>query len=752
MPLHVLGVRHHSPACARLVARSIRELRPRFVLIEGPADLNHRIDELLLGHELPVAIFTYYQHEDRTHASWTPFCRHSPEWIALIEGRAIGAEVRFMDLPAWHSAFAGVRNRYHDRPQRGYVERLCEKLRVDNVDALWDHLFEQPLASNELAARLDEYFVAVRGEAPGDERDAPREDFMRRCIGWALAQGGDVLVVCGGFHAPALASTQPSTEPDFPAVEAAPEGARQGSYLVPYSFKRLDSFVGYESGLPSPAYYDAVWELGPERAAETMLRRAAERLRDRKQLVSPADLIAYSTMTAALARVRGHVAPARIDVLDGVAGALVKDALEVPLPWSYRGTILPRTDPVLVEVMAALSGEAVGSLAEGTPRPPLLFDVAAILDALDLHPRGGRPLRLDLADERDRRRSRVLHQLRVLAIPGFVRAAGPEWATDAVLTEQWELSRPFEQESTLIEASAWGATLESAAAARIEQQLLAAGGKLPELAQLLGEAVFIGVTTLAMRVLAQVATAVHEEPSLGALGLATKQLLALWRHDVLLGARDTAQLGVILQAAFDRGLWLVEGIQGAAAPTDESHLVAMIALRDLVRHGETKLGLGRGRVEALMARRAADPTAPPSLRGAAVGFAWSLGVSDQAAATTALRHVARPRTLGDFLAGLLALAREEVLVSDALVAAIDVAVREIGRDEFLIGLPSLRLAFSYLPPLEREALARRIVTLHGADPTRTRDLLRLQISPDDLARGLRLDEEVTHLMAEYGLT
>ena len=58
MALHVVGVRHHSPACARLVAHVIAKVRPRFVLIEGPSDMNERIDELSLGHDLPIAIFS----------------------------------------------------------------------------------------------------------------------------------------------------------------------------------------------------------------------------------------------------------------------------------------------------------------------------------------------------------------------------------------------------------------------------------------------------------------------------------------------------------------------------------------------------------------------------------------------------------------------------------------------------------------------------------------------------------------------
>ena len=32
----IVGIRHHSPACARLVKSLIESQRPRYVLIEGP--------------------------------------------------------------------------------------------------------------------------------------------------------------------------------------------------------------------------------------------------------------------------------------------------------------------------------------------------------------------------------------------------------------------------------------------------------------------------------------------------------------------------------------------------------------------------------------------------------------------------------------------------------------------------------------------------------------------------------------------
>ena len=72
----VVGVRHHSPACARLVRDVILRVRPRFVLIEGPCDMNDRLEELHLEHVLPIALFSYRQDQESgaSRGAWTPFC------------------------------------------------------------------------------------------------------------------------------------------------------------------------------------------------------------------------------------------------------------------------------------------------------------------------------------------------------------------------------------------------------------------------------------------------------------------------------------------------------------------------------------------------------------------------------------------------------------------------------------------------------------------------------------------------------
>lgn len=732
MKVTVVGVRHHSPACAALVASVLEEVRPRTVLIEGPADFNPRLDELQLDHELPLAIYSYYQEGlgRSTRASWSPFCDYSPEWVALRKGRVLGAQVLFMDLPAWTRPFWGVSNRYADRPGLGYVEELGRRLSCQGLDALWDHLFEQPLPKEELSARLEAYFEAVRESEPAQDSDLEREDFMARYLAWA-AREGPVVAVCGGYHKPRLEKIWPEVEPTLPALPNTEAGVRHGSYLVPYSFRRLDSFTGYASGMPSPAFYQAVWEQGPQEAGQRVTRWVAERLRKLKQPVSAADLVAARTMTEGLMRLRGHLAPARGDLLDGFASALVKEALETALPWEGRGLLAAGTHPVLVELVAAFSGERKGRLDERTPLPPLVADLDRLLEDYQLRPaRPARRVEAPLGTEQ----SHLLHRLRLLEIPGFQRRSDEEW---------W-LSMSPEFESAAIEAGAWGATVEQASRARLRELLGGVDGQLDLVAMLLIEAVQADLTDLSDELLAEVEGQVGREVDFSRLGAALGSIALLWRRN------QEERFATLLGFMQDRGLWLFEALQGPTLPADPGMIAGVQALRDLNRFlPEAPLEIAL----PVMERKALDQQAPPAARGAALGYLWSFKESQtlEEQSLKSIRGSSRPSELGDFLAGLFGVAREEVVRLPNLIQAVDQMVSGFDDRDFLVAAPSLRMAFSYFPPRERESVARTLLRLHGGDAGQAWGMVHLKTSPDQLMRGHRLEQRVTQLMESLGL-
>jgi hypothetical protein len=299
----------------------------------------------------------------------------------------------------------------------------------------------------------------------------------------------------------------------------------------------------------------------------------------------------------------------------------------------------------------------------------------------------------------------------------------------------------------LIEASAYGPSLASAAAARLNERLAASAG-VDELATLLFDAILCGIQDLSTDVLATLHARIGGATDLGALGRALRVFVGLWRHDRLLGAARSATLGAAITASVPRLLWLAEGVHGGPAPAEPPRLAAVAALRDAIVHTGPSLGFGAESALAVLLRVSRDATVPPDLRGAAFGFCWALGRVDDP--VRALRGAAGPTTMGDWLAGLFAVAREQVLDAPDLLAVLDTVVAGLSPGDFLIGLPALRQAFTYFPPREREQIAQRVLSRHtgGDAPPLT---LRLEADPIELARAYELESHVDALLRSDGL-
>ncbi|WP_446720973.1 DUF5682 family protein [Methylobacterium sp. 092160098-2] len=478
--LTVIGVRHHSPACAGLVRRRIAALRPAFVLIEGPVDFNPHLPDLALGHDLPVAIFSFRADATGSAASYTPFCAFSPEWQALEAGRAVGAQTLFCDLPAWDPAFGRRANRYAD-PHGARAEAaeraLAAALGVADQDALWDVLAEAA-SEAELPARLDRYFALLRPPGTDDPAEAARERFMGAYAAHALRAAGDrpVVLVCGGWHADAVRRHAAQADGTRPEPAAARPDLRTGSYVVPYAYLRLDRFSGYAAGMPAPGYYERVAEAGLAPAADWAMTAITAALREAGQVVSTADRIAWRVHAEALARLRAHPAILRADLIDAALAALVKDALDRPPAWAAGGAAPGH--PALAAMLRALTGRREDASLPAPAAAP-----------------GGRRRRASARRRSGARAGAPQHRPRLgragrpgagapAAPAGAARAAGdrprgPDRAEPGLPRERFTLVRHPHWLGALIEASLWGGTLEMAAAARISARVEAAPDSSP---------------------------------------------------------------------------------------------------------------------------------------------------------------------------------------------------------------------------------------------------------------------------------
>lgn len=763
MRVEVVGIRHHSPACARRVARRIAQWQPQVVLIEGPSDFNPRMAELQLDHRLPIALYSYAHDGERPAQCWFPFLDFSPEWVALREGHRAGLPLRFVDLPHWqYRALPGERQHQRGTPRPRYAEavaRLCQRFGCDGDDALWDHLFEATPDGPELDARLHLYFDELRGNDPGSAQDRAREAFMAQWVAWAAARHERVLLVCGGWHQPCIEAAWPGLDGAHePVVPQPPSGHPAGSHLVPFDQRQVDALGGYGAGMPSPQFYQWVWQHGHAGAAELARARIVERLRAKDVAFSTADLIAFEQSAAGLARLRGHAELLRVDLLDALQASVVKEALDRPPPWSERTLLLADHHPVLREALLALTGEGGGALHGDTPRPPLLHDVQRRLDACGLAVR--RDAQAVVVDRRrpdDAPRAQLLWQLQVLGVHGVelreTRAPNAARRLPAALRfeEHWRLQQGERWFPDLIEASVHGATLDAAARSALLDRAALAGSDPAKLAACLLDAVRAGLAGIGHDLALQLRRGLAHSHDHGSLADAA-QTLAELAHVGYWGDAVAPLFEETLAAVADRLLWLLEGRDGAGGPATVEPDVKAARVFDALL-ALAPAGLDTAMVLATLARLARSAARPPALRGAALAVVFvhgALGAAAQDEVITITRSMPPRDALGDFLYGLFSGARALAVESDAIVRAVQAALQSLGDEDFLVALPQLRSAFGWFPARERGALAAHVARLLGLAGGAS-VLLALGVRGDDWLDARRIETQALAWADQLGL-
>ncbi len=494
--LHLFGIRHHGPGCARSLVRALATLQPDCVLIEGPPEA----DALLTlaaadGMEPPVALLLYAPDEP-SRAAFYPFAEFSPEWQAMRHAVQAGVPARFMDLPQTH-ALALEKEREAVTPVTSPEDAMAESapvaaieddpvLRHDPLGWLgqaagygggeewWEHTVEQRQDGAELFTAIAEAMTAVRAETPPladpfrARREALREAHMRKTIRAAQKEGRErIAVVCGAWHVPALAQ-MPGVSADNELLKGLPKLKVEATW-IPWTYDRLAAESGYGAGVDSPAWYEHLWRRGGRADPAAWFARVARLLRDAEIDCSSAHLIECVRLAETLAAVRNRPGPGLTDLLEA-AGTVLTTGEDAPLRLIRRELII---------------GRRLGQVAPETPTVPLQRDLERRCKTLRLTRSPTRePLELDLRKDHDLARSQFLYRLRLLRIPwGEVTQTQGGKGT---FRETWALQWPPEFALAVIEAAPYGNTVAEAAAA-LARRTAAEARDLPALTELVSQ-------------------------------------------------------------------------------------------------------------------------------------------------------------------------------------------------------------------------------------------------------------------------
>jgi hypothetical protein len=512
----VFGVRHLSPMGAIQLERYIDEVEPTAIVIEGPADADAMIP--LLAHRKskpPLALLSFTQTRP-VRSILYPLAAYSPEWMAITQGLARKALVRFMDLPA--EVFLAEDAPKDDEDRERSERRSDTEAYLDDPytaiaaiagdpdhDTWWERHFEhnaEPDAYREAIFEFGAQLRALRRDSGRRERETLlREAYMRRVLRQVIAEGHDpdkIVVVCGAYHAPALiAEEHAMTDAEWESLAK----CRCTHTVMPYSYPRLSAQSGYGAGNNAPAYYQVLFEHTRSGRAHlagyTVLSAIAGRLRAEGHIRSSAEVIEAARLSRALAALSEHgTAPTLRDLLDGAL------------------TCLTHGDRTLLERAATevVVGDEIGAVAPGVARTSIQEDFYRLAKDLRLdeylrdkpqsikgRAKDGKREALDLREDRraataasafrDRSVSIFLHRLTALGVP-FARLeySGSDVELDDVeatsghgarrwsrrqstYKESWTARWTPDCEIALVECALKGDTIELAAARSLRESL-----------------------------------------------------------------------------------------------------------------------------------------------------------------------------------------------------------------------------------------------------------------------------------------
>lgn len=467
MSVHIFGIRHHGPGSARSLRQALAALQPDVILVEGPPDAEPVLPLAAVSTMQPPVALLIYVPDQPQCSVYYPFAVFSPEWQALHYGLTSGTTVRFIDLPQAHQLAVLPHPKLEPQATIDHVQPAASESNLPEANQIhfdplgwlgkaagysdgerwWEHMVEHRQDSVDLFAAILEAMSALRQAAPSIEPlEAQREAYMRSCLRAAEREGYQrIAVVCGAWHAPALAQIPPEKD-DKALLQGLPKTKVQATW-VPWTYGRLAYSSGYGAGVTSPGWYHHLWTT-PEQVVIRWMTQVARLLRKQDLDATPAHLIEAVRLAETLAALRDRPLPG-LPELNEATQAVLCFGNDLPMRLIQEKLIV---------------GERLGAVPEETPMVPLQQDLTRQQQRLRLLAAATeKTLDLDLRKPNDLERSHLLHRLQLLGVAwGELQHTSGKKGT---FHEVWRLRWQPEFVVALISAGIWGNTIRDAATA-----------------------------------------------------------------------------------------------------------------------------------------------------------------------------------------------------------------------------------------------------------------------------------------------
>ena len=329
--------------------------------------------------------------------------------------------------------------------RRDPISHLAKAAGYEDGEKWWEQMFEHRHNDEQVFDAVLEAMTSLREAFPKDSDvlEKYREAYMRKTIRQAEKEMyGNIAVVCGAWHAPALAN-MPKVKDDNDLLKGLPKVKVECTW-VPWTYSRLSFSSGYGAGIFSPGWYEHIWKF-PIDDGTRWMAKVARLFRENNMDTSVAHVVEGVRLANTLSALR----------------ALPKAGLE-ELNEAVL-SVLCNGESILLNLVhdQLIVSNKLGKVPSEIPKPPLQVDLEKLQKKLKFPSTADwKDYTLDLRKENDLERSILLHRLLLLGIDWGQKTFANSKGT---FKEAWRLQWKPALSIELIDKGNWGNTVEEAA-------------------------------------------------------------------------------------------------------------------------------------------------------------------------------------------------------------------------------------------------------------------------------------------------
>lgn len=751
--LHFFGVRHLSPSAAYHLLDFLEKHKPKCILIEGPTDATPLMSQIAQkGVKPPIAMLGYTT-ELPIETVLYPFASYSPEYQAICWGVKKKATLRFIDLPTENmlklrqeqpSDEEGEKAREFYKYHNALYKQLAEQVDETDYENYWERHYEHNLNTDTFAPTLALQSGEMRQmvidkeyeEAPFDfSYNLIREAYMKREIAKACTEfkPEEIVVIVGAYHLLGIQNSLPAMTDD--ELKKLPKATAQLT-LMPYSYLRLSSRMGYGAGNMAPYYFELMWRAMQtntmDKLAATYLTKIAKILRDQGQNASSASVIEAVRLANVLSAMKGGTYPVLEDLHDAVVTCFGGGGL------SSVAEAINKVD----------IGTAIGALPEGVSQTPVQEDMnqelkrlklnnykSAIAQDLSLDLRENLKVKTKEAAFIDLNRSTFLHRLEVLGIhfatQQRVQQDKASWA------EKWVLQWSPEVEIEIVEANLKGETLEIAAAFILKEQLSEATD-LSVVAKIIRQACECQLTHIFGNALSTLQSLLVDSNNFVETAFAAHELSMLIQYGDL-RQFNLEPLKPILQQLFLRASLLLIDASSCDDKASKPIVDAMNTMEFISEQQYELVDTETWQKELTHLAWRDDVNTKLSGVAFAILLEHNLATEEECAREVSRRLSAGvPADLGaSWFEGFSGRNRYALLSRTIIWQELDNYVRQLDEEQFMRSVVFLRRAFADFEPNQKNSIAELLGDLWGTGKEATAELLQEVLTEEE---STKLDE------------